>query len=145
MAYVALNESIEDLIYVIKRKCNKDFEDVEGLNKKIGELRINIVESIEQNNTLLSVKSKGINESELTISQTAHSVPLPHILLSTWTIGQEQDKKENTPKKTSPETVVQVTVGYIRTEIKKGEQCDHLPETHLKKKEVLVVQSTLQA
>lgn len=52
---------------------------------------------------------------------------------------------ENTPNKSSPETVVQETVGYIRAEIKKGEQCDHLSETHLKKEEALGVQSTLQA
>jgi len=76
MAYATLNESIEDLIYAIKRRC-KDFEDMEGLNKKIGELRINIVKYFEQN-TLLSVKTSGLDESELTISETAHSVPLPH-------------------------------------------------------------------
>jgi len=61
------------------------------------------------------------------------------------TIGQELDKKENTPNKSSPETIVQDTVGYIRTKIKKGEQCDHLSETYLKKEEALGVQSTLQA
>jgi hypothetical protein len=118
------------------------------LNKEICELCICIVESFErrrQNDTSLSVKSSGLNESGLTISQTAHSVPLPHIHLSTWTIGQEQDKMENTPNKSSPETVVQETVGCIRAEIKKGEQCDHLSETHLKKEEALGVQSTLQA
>jgi len=61
MAYAALNKSIKNLIDAIKRKCNKNFEDVEGLNKKIGELRINIVESFEQNNTLLIFKSIGLN------------------------------------------------------------------------------------
>jgi len=35
MAYAALNESIKDLIDVIKRKCNKDFEDMEGLKKRL--------------------------------------------------------------------------------------------------------------
>jgi len=47
MAYAAFNESIKDLIDAIKRRCNKDFEDMKGLNKKIGKLCINIVESFE--------------------------------------------------------------------------------------------------
>jgi len=145
MAYAVVNKSIEDLGDAIRRRSNRDFEDMECLNKEICELRINIVEYFEQNNTSFSVKSSRLNESELTIYQIAHSVPLPHIHLSTWTIGHEQDKKKNTPKKSSPETVVQETVGYICTKIKKGEQCDHLSKTHLKKEEALGVQSTLQA
>jgi len=44
MAYAALNESIEDLINAIKRRCNKDFEDMECLSKQLGELRIDIIE-----------------------------------------------------------------------------------------------------
>ena len=68
------------------------------LNEYICKTRICIVESFERrhhNNTSLSVKSSRLNESELTTSQTAHSVPLPHISLSSlpiddttsWTIG----------------------------------------------------------
>lgn len=112
MAYAALNECIENLINAMKRRCNKDFEDMESLNKPLGELYIDIIESFEQINTSLSDESKGLNDSEPTISQTEQSVPLQSIHLSIWTIVHEKDKKE----------------------IKKGEQCDHLSETHLKMK-----------
>jgi len=47
MAYVALNESIEELIDAIKRRCNRDFEDMEGLSKTIVELRIKIIEPVD--------------------------------------------------------------------------------------------------
>jgi len=50
---------------------------------------------------------------------------------TSWTIGQEQNKKENTPNKSSPETVVQDVDGYILTKVKEEEQYDHLSETHL--------------
>lgn len=47
MAYAALNEGIEDLIDAIRRRCNKDFEDMDCLNKEICELHINIIEYFE--------------------------------------------------------------------------------------------------
>lgn len=95
MAYAVVNKSIEDLGDAFRRRSNKDFEDMDYLNKEICELCICIVESFarrRQNGTSLSVKSSGLNESGLTISQTAYSVPLPHIHLSTWTIGQSRIK-----------------------------------------------------
>jgi len=69
-----------------------------------------------------------LQEDELTTSQTEPSVSLKLVKPSssptndttTWTIGQEQDKKENTPNKSSPKTVVQDVEGDILTKVKKG-------------------------
>jgi hypothetical protein len=43
---------------------------------------------------------------------------------TSWTIASENDKKENTPKKSSSETVVQDAEEYILTEVKREEYCD---------------------
>jgi hypothetical protein len=120
---------------------------------EVCETRVYLKEYLErlQSNKLQSIESSEFQEEELTTSQTAHAVPLPPIHISSlptddtisWTIGQEEDKNENTPNKSFLETIVQENVGYIRTKVKKGEQCDHLSETHLKK-EVLGVPPTLQ-
>ena len=94
-----------------------------------------------------------MQEDELTTSQTEPSVSLKSVKppssptnnTTTWTIGHEQDKKENTPNKSSLETVVQDAEGDILIKVKKGEHYDHMLETHLKKEEVLGVQPTLQS
>jgi len=47
-----------------------------------------------------------------------------------WTIGHEHDKNENTPNKSSHETIVQDAQVYILTKVKKEEHRDQLLETH---------------
>jgi len=60
-----------------------------------------------------------------------------------WTTGQGQDKKDNTPNKSSFETVVQDVEEYILPEVKREGHYDKPSETHLKKEEALGVQPTL--
>jgi len=82
--YVELKKCIEEFGNAIRARNKRNFKDMERLSKEICKTHICIRESLEsrQNNPLLSVKSSKLKEDELTTSQTAHSVLLPPIYLS---------------------------------------------------------------
>jgi len=104
IVYAEFDKCIEEFGNAIRARNKRNFEDMDCLKNEICKTRICIREFLErrQNNTLLIVKLSELKEE------------------------QEQDKKENTPNKSSSKIVVQETVGYIRTKVKEGEKSDHL-------------------
>ena len=150
-----VHKRVEEFGNVIRVGEKKLLEEVNHWTNEIVKTRIYCREFFERIriNTLQSINLSELQEDELTTSQIEPSTPLksvkpsnsPTIDTTSWTIGHDKDKKENTQNKSSPQTVVEVSEGYILTKVKKGKQYDHTSETHLKKKEALGMQPTFHA